>query len=68
MCIVYIACSSKILFGLFSQMGTLYEPRVSTCVQTVQPHGVPTWNPVLFKTHDGQVLLFYKVRTTSVFT
>jgi len=28
---------------------------------TVQPHGVPTWNPVLFKTHDGQVLLFYKV-------
>ena len=30
-------------------------------VQLVTPHGVPSYNPVLTKLHNGQVLLFYKV-------
>lgn len=29
--------------------------------ELVTPHGVPSYNPVLTKLHNGQVLLFYKV-------
>ena len=47
--------------GIFVSKLEGYENNWTTPVEVVKPlNKIPTWNPVLFRTSEGEVLLFYK--------
>lgn len=48
--------------GIWVSRWSVGEGAWSEAKEVVAPHGVPTWNPVLFKRpSNGELLLFYKI-------